>query len=140
MERVRRVALPLGKVLWCLLAREHRGAGGFVVLPGVFTDPEGVVISAGDYVPATADVLVLHTSLNLLRKRGWPIIGQQDLTTRDEELQLFTLRNSLYRGEEYVRHLSDEERINFFPGPIAGPGAVDYYLQQILERQRADGA
>lgn len=77
--------------------------------------------------------------MNLLRKRSWPVIGQQELTARDRELQLFTLGNGLYRGEEYVRHLTDEERVEFSPGLMAGPGAVDYYLQQIVERQRSEG-
>ncbi len=129
----------VGKVLWCSPVREHRGAGGFIVLPGVFADPEEVVIGSDDYVPATESVLVIHTSRNLLRKRGWPVIGHLELTARDEELQLYTRGNGLYRGEEYVRHLSEDERVQFFPGLAAGPGAVDYYLQQIIARQRAEG-
>lgn len=133
-------AYVVGKVLWCSPVREHRGAGGFVVLPGVFADPEAVVISAGDYVLAAEDVLVIHTSMNLLRKRGWPVIGHQDLTARDLDLELYTRGSGLYRGEEYVRHLSEDERVQFFPGLMAGPGAVDYYLQQIVARQRAKGA
>ena len=97
------------------------------------------MIGSGDYVPATESVLVTHTSMNLLRKRGWPVIGHLELTPRDEELQLYTRGNGLYRGEEYVRHLSEDERVQFFPGLAAGPGAVDYYLQQIIARQRAEG-
>lgn len=131
----------VGKVLWCSPVREHRGAGGFVVLPGVYTDPADAAVGAADYVaaagyvPATDSVLVIHSSMRILRKRGWPVIGHQDLSPEDEELLLNTRGDTLYREDDFVRLLTPGEAGMYFPWLPAQPGAVDYFLQQIVARQ-----
>ncbi|MFD1176476.1 immunity 26/phosphotriesterase HocA family protein [Paenibacillus puldeungensis] len=76
---------------------------------------------------------VIFTSPENLRNGTWRIVGHIALTPEKEELKVFQCAGHLYRGDEYIRNLSQEEYGKFNALGVAGFELVQIHLSEMKQ-------
>lgn len=124
------------KVIW--LSKRSRDVMGLVVLPGVFNSLASTQLSDGAYQFFTvmgAERLVMYADRkNVTRRKLWPIIGALPLTPLDHDLLTHQIGAGLWKGDDFLRNLSPQEHGIYPKMLVAGNGAVENFLRQIIAR------
>lgn len=125
------------KVIW--ISKRNRNVIGMTVLPGVFDNLESIKINEGPYqgfsVMGVKTLVIYCDKLNVTRRKLWTIIGELPMRDDDQNLLFQQIGASLYSGDNYIRNLTSSEYNTYPKFLVAGNGAVESYLQQILEQQ-----
>lgn len=126
------------KVIW--LSTRSRDVMGLVVLPGVYDDLGSARFYDGTYQFFTVmgeERLVMYADRkNVTRRKLWPIIGSLPLTPLDHDLMTHQIGAGLWQGDDFLRNLSPQEQGAYPKMLVAGNGAVENFLRQIIARQR----
>ncbi|MHA6528835.1 immunity 26/phosphotriesterase HocA family protein [Paenibacillus sp. BAC0078] len=76
---------------------------------------------------------VIFTSPANLRNGTWRIVGNIPLTPDKEELKVFQCAGHLYRGDEYIRNLRQDEYGKFTALGVAGYELVQIHLSEMKQ-------
>lgn len=112
----------------CALKGRFKKAFSFGVIR-FSSDLEDTSVEDGDFLSyryGSRQSSVIFTSPANLRNGTWKLIGHIPLTPDKEELKVFECAGHLYRGDEYIRNLSQDEY-----GKFNTLGAAGYELVQI---------
>ena len=100
----------VAKVVW--ISEKYRDVFGFVLSKNVIEDPDNASIEFGNYKPIplyTGDVFVLYGDLKNIVNGTWKVIGNIPLSKGDDDLLQHNIGGSLYKGDIFIRKLSDQE-------------------------------
>jgi hypothetical protein len=81
---------------------------------------------------------VFYTSVEIFKDKNWEIIGNKILNEiENTDLQYHNIGGKLYKGDEYIRALTEEElESELYPKRlIAGYEAIEIYLKIIFDKK-----
>lgn len=118
----------------CALKGRYKKAFSFGVIRFELNDTVNVEDGAFlSYSYGNRQRSVIFTSPVNLRNGMWKLVGNIPLTPDKEEEKVFQCAGHLYRGDEYIRNLSQDEYGKFNTLGVAGYELVQIHLLEMKQ-------
>ncbi|GIP22261.1 Imm26 family immunity protein [Paenibacillus sp. J22TS3] len=117
----------------CALKGRFKRAFSFGVMR---LEMDDINVEDGDFIRyrfGSRQSSVIFTSPENLRNGTWKLVGNIPLTPDKEELKVFQCAGHLYRGDEYIRNLSQDEYGKFNTLSVAGYELVQMRLSEMKQ-------
>lgn len=117
------------KIIW--ISGVFKDVMGFVLLPTLYESGDNPKIIEGEYIKVpiyTGDISVIYGDIKNVYKGDWELIGDCHITQLDEDLLYHNIGGSLYKGDELIRELKDEELFKYPKFLNAGNKAIEKML------------
>jgi hypothetical protein len=125
----------MGKIIW--ISKRTKNVFSFIVYKKLYDNKE---INLDDFDETTSKIIlysglteVFYTSKKIFKDKDWEIIGNKPLN-ENENLQYRNIGGNLYKGDEYIRTLTENELKEYPKMLVAGYDAINNFFEIMFNK------